>query len=141
MENEFEIGSAKYKLRKVDAFKQFHIVRRMAPILGELIPALKGLGKMSEFESLPEDQKFDQIATIVTPIMNGLSKLSDSDSEFVLKGLLASVEGQVGGAWSPIAKGEMLMRSDLDLPILIQLAGRAFMFNLSGFFAVLPRVS
>jgi hypothetical protein len=142
MDNEFDIGGVNFKLRKIDAFKQFHIVRRIAPILSELLPALKDVGAgFKNLESLSEAEKFDQMAKIVTPIMDGLSKLSDQDSEFVLLGLLAAVEVNTSGAWSTVAKGSMLMRQDLDLPVLLQLAGRAFMFNLSSFFAVLPRAS
>jgi hypothetical protein len=82
----------------------------------------------------------NEMAKIVSPIMMGLSKLSDQDSEFVLFGLLASVEvQQAAGNWARVATPTMVMIQDLELPQLLQIAGRAFMYNLSGFFGALPR--
>lgn len=137
-DRDFEIGQKKFKLGKIDAFKQFHIVRRIGPILSELLPALKDVGKLKATENLSEDEKLSQIATFATPVMQGLSKLSDADADFVLMGLLSSVETQQSaGNWAFVAKSGMVMIQDLELPILLQLAGRAFMYNLSGFFGAL----
>lgn len=139
MDRDFEVGGKKFKLSKIDAFKQFHIVRRLAPLLSDLIPAMKSMGNVKSFDSLSETDKFDEIAKIASPIMTGLSKLSDQDANIVLFGLLNAVEVQHGPSWAKVASGEMLMIQDLELPILMQLAGRAFMFNLSGFFGALPQ--
>lgn len=135
-ERDFAIGERKFKLNKIDAFKQFHIVRRIGPILGDLIPIANKLSKMSD------DQRQENMFEAITPIMIGISKLSDEDSNKVLLGLLASVEMQQGaGNWARVATSDQLMFSDLDLPLMLQIAGRAFQFNLSGFFAVLPQTS
>lgn len=138
-ERDFELGGKKFKLSKIDVFKQFHIVRRVAPLLGELLPAVQGM-KVTNFEALSEDQKLDSLAKIASPVMMGLAKLSDADSEFVLFGLLNAVEvQQSSGGWAKVASGSLLMIQDFELPALINIAGRAFMYNLSGFFAALPR--
>jgi hypothetical protein len=140
-ERDFEIGGRKFKLNKIDAFKQFHIVRRIGPILADLIPAMKNVQQISGKAELSESEKLDQFAALAAPFMTGLSKLSDADSELVLFGLLSSVEVNANGAWAKVATSSMLMMQDMELPILLQVAGRAFMFNLSGFFAALPRQS
>jgi len=141
-ERDFEIGSRRFKLNKIDAFKQFHIVRRIAPILAYLLPALKDVQGVSANAELSESEKLDQFAKIAAPLMNGLSKLSDVDADKVLYGLLSSVEvQQATGNWAKVANESMLMMNDMELPILLQIAGRAFMFNLSGFFAGLPAKS
>lgn len=140
-ERDFEIGTRKFKLGKLDAFKQFHIVRRMGPILSNLLPVIKSAqkGKKKDFESLSEAEKFDQIAQFAGPLMNGLAGLSDADADLVLFGLLSSVEmQQVQGNWAKVSTPSMLMIQDLELPVLLNIAGRAFMFNLSSFFAALP---
>jgi hypothetical protein len=60
----------------------------------------------------------------------------------VLFGLLASVEvQQAAGNWARVSSNSMLMIQDIELPILLQIAGRAFMFNLAGFFGALPHQS
>lgn len=136
-ERDFEIGGRKYKLNKLDAFKQFKIVRRLAPIIGDLIPVAQKMGKLSE-EQLKEDQ-FEMFG----PIMNGIAKLSDEDSNVVLLGLCSSVEVQQMpiGNWARVSTETLLLMQDLELPVLLQIAGKAFMYNISGFFAALPAIS
>ncbi len=142
-DRDFSIGGKNFKLSKIDAFKQFHIVRRLAPLLGELIPAItQAARKAKDPANLSEEAKLEQMAAIATPLMSGLSKLSDADADKVLFGLLSAVEmQQPTGNWAKLATDSALMFADLELPIMLQAAGRAFMFNLSGFFSVLPQVS
>lgn len=141
-DRDFEIGGRKFKLNKIDAFKQFHIVRRVGPILADMFPAMIGQSKNKDFDGMSEDQKLDILANFITPIMQGFSKLSDDDANLVLTGLLESVEVQQStGNWARIASNKMIMIQDFELPAMLQIAGRAFMFNLSGFFNVLPRTS
>lgn len=139
-ERDFEIGAKKFKLNKIDAFKQFHIVRRIAPILADLLPAMKDIQKVAKADSsMTETQKLEEFAKIGTPLMNGVSKLSDEDANRVLFGLLSAVEMQQStGNWTKIATDSMLMIQDLELPVMLQIAGRAFAFNLAGFFSVAP---
>jgi len=143
MSNEFSIGGREFKMSKIPAMKQFHLVRRIAPILADMLPAMKDVKSITKLGEASEGEKLEQIAKFVTPIMTGLSKLSDDDSDKVLFSLLSSVEIKQGGPgnWAKIANDQMIMMQDLELPILLQVAGRAFMFNLSGFFAVLPQSS
>lgn len=140
MDNSFEISGKKFKVSKINVMKQYHVVRRIAPILGEMIPSIKSIAKKSE--NLSQEEMLDQAAEILTPIMNGLSKLSDKDSDFVLFTLLSAVEvQQETGNWARLVQNDSLMFDTFELPILLQAAGRSFMFNMSGFFAVLQRNS
>lgn len=135
MQNEFEIGNVKFKLRKINAFKQFHIVRRVGPLLAEMLPAMKQIMKAKDDNDLSEDKKFDKFAEIAAPIMTGLSKLTDEDADKVLNGLLSAVEmQQSAGNWASIVVNDMMMIQNLELPVMLQLAGRSFMFNIAGFF-------
>ncbi len=139
MDRGFEFGGKKFQLSKIDAFKQFHIVRRVGPILSDLLPAMKDAKKLTA-ENLSEEEKFEGLAKLATPIMSGLSKLSDADAELVLFGLLQAVEmQQPAGNWMRVSTGSLLMVQDLELPALLQLAGRSFMYNLSNFFGALPQ--
>jgi hypothetical protein len=139
---EFELGGRKFKTGKLNTFKQFHIVRRIAPILGELLPVITELQKSQKKNShLSEDEVFEQNVKVFSPILNGLSKLNDKDSEFVLLGLLSCVEVQLGAGWTKLSTDDMLMVQDLDLSSLLQIAGRSFTANMQNFFAVLPAAS
>lgn len=142
-ERDFEIGNRVFRLSKIDTFKQFHIVRRLGPILGELIPAAQKLIKATDKKDQTEQEKLEAIGHLITPIMNGLSKLSDADSDFVLIGLLSSVEVQQMPAknWARIAINGNLMIEDLELPTMLQVAGKAIGYNLASFFAIAPQIS
>ena len=142
-ERDFEIGGVKFKLNKMDAFKQFHIVRRISPLLSELLPAMKEIARnKTDMQAMSDDDKFEQFAKIGQPLLMGFSKLSDEDANKVLLGLLSSVEIQQShGNWARISTETAMMINNLELPVLMQAAGRAFMFNLSGFFAVAHRAS
>lgn len=143
MTNEFQIGDRKFKCGKLDAFRQFHIVRRIGPLLSDLFPALAGIAKtQKKLEQLSEDDKFQEIAEAIGPIMEGFAKLSDADSEYVLYRLLSAVEVQqpeFNNAWAKVATDTQLVMQNLELPVLLQAAGRSLMFNMSGFFALLPQ--
>jgi hypothetical protein len=140
-QREFEIAGKKFKLSKLDAFKQFHIVRRLTPLLSELLPALSSLSK-NDLKTQSEAKKLENMAKIAGPVMAGFSKLSDADADRVLYGLLSCVEiQQDSGNWAKVSTDTSLMFQDLELSVLLQAAGRALMYNMSGFFSALPQSS
>lgn len=137
MERAFSIGGKNFQLSKIDAVKQFHIVRRIGPILAKMLPAITSLQKS---KTADDSKNEEMLVAFAGPVMEGLSTLSDSDADAVLFGLLQAVEvQQSAGNWAKVCSGSILMIQDIELPILLQLAGRALMFNLSGFFAALPQ--
>lgn len=142
-DRDFEIGTKKFKLCKIDALKQFHITRRIGPILSDLLPSMKDapsvIRKLQNSEQMTESEKLDEMAKFIGPVMTGFSKLSDEDANFVLFSLLSSVEvQQASGNWAKVVQGEMLMIQDMPFPMMMQVAARAFGYNLSGFFDALP---
>lgn len=135
--NDVIINSHDYKFSQIPALAQFHIVRRLAPIIGELLgaigPSMKG-GK-SEVNQ-------DEMLKALGPITSALAKLSDEDANYVLFGLLKNVtRKQAGGGWAKIVTGETFMFEDIDMKVMIQLAVKSFMVNLGGFINALPSVS
>lgn len=133
--NAFKVNGKKFKVGKINALKQYHIVRRLGPILSDIIPLAKQFKREAGKEKT-EDQMLADIAALAQPIMAGLSKLSDADAELVLMGLCSAVEiyQEQFSSWAHISNGSQFMIQNLELPELIQCAGRAFAFNLSGFF-------
>ena len=135
----FKVGPRSFKLNKIDAFQQFHIVRRIGPLLSELFPVFAQI-KTTNVDSLSEEKKLEEFAKIAKPLMDGLARLTDSDADYVLFRLLSSVEvlQPEFNTWARIATNNGIMIQDIDLPVLIQAAGRALVYNLAGFLA-LPR--
>lgn len=138
-QKQISVGGREFVISKMDAFKQFHVVRRLGPILGDIIPVAK---KIKSVDAGTEDEKFGAIAEVIKPIMDGLSKLSDEDANKVLLSLLSCVEvKQVHGNWARLVVSDNLMIQDMDLPTMLQVAGQAFAFNLQSFFTIAPQVS
>lgn len=118
---EFEIGGNTYRSGKMDTFKQFHVSRRLVPILGNVAGAVSGEAK---FEDL------------VQPLMHGIACMTDADCDFILEACLKVVQRQQGNAWSQIYAGanQALMFDDIDMSVMLQIAGKVIQDNLSGFF-------
>lgn len=123
---EVEVGGHNYRIGVIDARSQFHIVRRLAPLLGELAP-IAARAEMSAMEALP-------------PLAAALAKLSDEDADYCIFGLLKAVQReQVGGlGWGPVCAGTAIAYQDITMPVMLQLAWHAASANLAGFFAALP---
>ena len=142
MDDSFEISGKKFKLNKISAMVQFHVVRRIGPLLADLMSVMGRIAKKN-VDGMTEEEKLQEFASIAAPIMNGLSRLSDADSEYVLYRLLAAVEVHQAqfNVWSKVASPENgLMMQDIEFPHLLQVATRSLMFNLKGFFSLLPQV-
>lgn len=122
---EFETEGRTYKVNKIDARSQFHIVRRLAPVLGQVAPAIQG-GK-GGMDALPA-------------LADAIAKLSDDDADYVLFGLLKVVNRKQdqGLGWGPVCTGTSIMYDDITMPTMLKLAWEAMSFNMSGFFAALP---
>lgn len=140
-----ELKGRKFSFLKLSASMQFHVVRRIAPILAELLPQLSK-SSISDISKLSESEKLQNIATFVTPIMMGLNKLTDIEADYVLYTLLHAVEmQQATGNWIRIAQPPtplsppLLTVQDMELPDMLMLAGKAFLHNLSGFSSVLQQ--
>lgn len=142
-ERDFQAGGREFKLNKIDAFKQFHVVRRLGPLLGEIIPAAQKIAKLNSKTDQSEEEKFDQIAMLARPLMDGFAKLSDEDANRVLLTLLEAVEIKQpsSNSWARIARDGNMMIQDLELPLMLQCAARAFGYNLQSFFALAPQTS
>jgi len=118
---EFEIGGNTYRSGKMDTFKQFHVSRRLVPILGNVAGAVSG---EASFEDL------------VQPLMAGIAAMTDADCDFILEACLKVVQRQQGTNWAPIYAGtnQALMFDDIDMSVMLQIAGKVIQDNLSGFF-------
>lgn len=130
MDTKQDIKGQSYSFSKLLPLKQFHIVRRLSPMLGELAPLIKD--KMS-------GNDIDPIA-ILPALSKVLSEMTDENADFILFGLLAAVSRKQTVGYAPVTNSDTnsLMFTDIDLPLMMELAGRSLMFNLGNFFDALP---
>lgn len=111
---DFAINGVNYKASKLPAIKQFHIVRRVAPLLAGMTDKDKAL----------------------EGIMNGIGSLKDEDANYILFGLLSCVERDNSPhGWAKVKTpgADVLQFDDIDLGVMFQIATKAFMENYSGF--------
>ena len=141
-----EVKGSEYDFKKIDALSQFHIVRRAAPVVSELLGALTSLdlkGKKADEISF-DDIDFESVAKNLGPVSEALAKLPDEDVNYILFNLLKGVSRkQVGGGFAPVmAPGskDVVMFEDIktDLVLMLTLAGKSAAANLGGFINALP---
>ena len=132
--SEFTHAGVTYQAGKLDAMRQFHVTRRLAPFL----PKLAGAGLPSDPGSLSQAAVF----AFLEPLAACVAAMSDADAEYVLHTCLSVVERrQDAGGWAKVMAGGRLMFEDMDMAAMLVCAFHVLQHNLSGFFAALPSAS
>jgi len=135
-----------YDFKKLDALSQFHIVRRLAPVIGEIVASLANSSEMKGKDlknTKFDDLDFNEISKNLAPVFTALAKIPDEDVNYAIFGLLKGVyrkQTNVGG-WARITTDtNLFMFEDIkaDLKLMMSLAVKSFQVNLSGFMAALP---
>lgn len=143
---EFTCGNNKYRSQKIDARAQFHIVRRLAPCLGGLAPALMKVGaKQAAAGAALDASKVMEtdVADILPKLADAMAAMDDETADYVLFGLLgaATREQASGLGWAPVCNGRSLMFQDITMAQMLTIAGRVLAANLGDFFVVLNSIS
>jgi hypothetical protein len=136
---EFTIQDKTYRAKKLNAMKQFHIVRRLVPLIGNFAPALK---EMPMIDGKPDMTKLKDIdvGKILPAITSAISSVSDEDADFCIHGLLSVVQkkGDKDEGWFDVCVNGGMMFEDMTLATILQLAFKSLTHNLSDFFQELP---
>lgn len=117
---EFEINGQQYRSGKLNARQQFHVARRLAPVLGGLAAASQGAST--------------DFAHFLQPIADAIAGMSDADCDYILDTCLGVVQRQQGSAWALILVNKAQMFDDIDLGVMLQIASKVITENLGGFF-------
>lgn len=129
MSTEFQINGQTYKAGKLDAFKQFHIVRRLAPLLAGMSDVLRG-GPTAAMARLKEDP-----LGAALPIIECLGKMPDDEANYVITSCLSVVQrqqAQIGWANLTSSQGD-LMFEDIGMPEMLQITWKVLESNVMGF--------
>jgi hypothetical protein len=119
---EFEIAGNTYRAGKMPTFTQFHVSRRLAPVLSGL--------------AVTAGEEAANFAAFLQPIAEAVARMSDADCDFILDACLGVVQRQQGTSWAPVYVGakQALMFDDIDMAVMLQLAAKVIQENLGGFF-------
>jgi hypothetical protein len=131
MSEPFEVGGFTYRAGKLDARTQFHVVRRLAPVLGSFRDIL------AVVRPAEGQERVDPIEAI-EPLADAVSKMPDDHVDYVLDACLSVCQReQPGGAgWSPVwnVQAKRPQFEDIDMLAMLQIVANVLAGALSGFF-------
>lgn len=127
---DFEIEGKEFRADKLDAFKQFHVSRKLAPIIPTLIPVFVKIAKDGA-----EVKDLSAYGELLAPFADGLSAMTNEDSEYVLSVCLSVTKRKVGDNWAPVwsNSGKVLMFDDMNLGDMIQIVLKVVQDSLGNF--------
>ncbi len=133
MNTTVEVNGESYRFGRLDAMKQFHVTRRLLPILAEM-----GMSAGTIAQMRGEASEMG-IVGLMGPVMEMISKMPDEDVEYIVRTCLAVVKRQQGEAWAAVqAANGSLMFADIDMTVMIRLTIEVLKENLDGFFGSPP---
>lgn len=124
-----------YSIGKMDAFKQFHVARRLAPLLFATSTGL--LARLRGGEMAGDD--FASMVSAAEPMIQVISSMNDTDSQYILDSCLAVCQRRQDTGFQRVQTdtGQFLF-ADIDLPVVLQLVAAVLKDNLGNFFDALP---
>jgi hypothetical protein len=134
--HEFTVKDKKYRCIRMVAKTQFHVLRKLLPLVGNIIEEQTKKSQNKLIPSLDDTSKF------VIELINNLNNISDEDYDFILSKVLhtVSVEAAPNDFQNLLADNGVPMYEDLtyDLSLMLQIMKEVLVFNFKDFFAELP---
>lgn len=126
-ETEVTINGETYRIGKLTAFQQFHVSRKIAPLIPPLVPAFMSLSEV--------DMAADKLIGTLAPLAGELAEMPDDKAEYVMGTTLSAVKRRQGESWAPIwsEQAKTLMFQDIDLGVAMQLVYRVIVDSLGPF--------
>lgn len=143
--SDFELGADTFRIGKLNAFQQFHLSRKVAPIIPTLIPLFLKLKQLrapvvgedgvAANTPTPLSGDLGALAEMLQPFADGIAGMPDETAEFILSTCLGAVQRKQGVSWFPVwsASQNVCMFDDLDLGVLTKLAVRVITESLGPF--------
>jgi hypothetical protein len=128
--NTIDIKGKTYRVNKLGTLQQFHVARRLAPLL-----AAAGI-TMSMLKARDSGMPaFDDFAPVMGPVAHILSQMSDSDSNYIIFTCLSCVQRQSGSdnRWAAVATGDQMMFEDIAMPVMLRLVWAVVQDNILDF--------
>lgn len=140
MSEPITVSGHKYKIGRLPAMRQFHVMRRLSGILAALVaaaPKSSTLGPGAPTVFL-EKMKEKDVVFLLEAIVTELSSMPDEEAEYVILTCLSCVERKSGPGWARVVADDALMFEDLTMAAMLTLTGHVLKDHFSGFFDALP---
>jgi hypothetical protein len=135
-QTEFDYAGHDYRIGKLSAFQQFHVSRKIAPLIPPLIPVFMKVKAAGKAGALAAD--LGALQELLQPFADGLAAMQDEAAEYVVGTCLSALKrqdkesGHWAAVWNP--SGKVFMFADLnDLSGTIPLVLRVIQDSLGPF--------
>jgi hypothetical protein len=130
---EITINGHNYRVGKLDALKQFHITRRLAPALASVG---LGIAQLQQAGAKVMGEGIEAFLPVLGPVSEIVASMSDEDANYILFTCLGVVtREQDGGRFAKVSADRQLMFEDIDMVLMLRLTVEVVRFNLQGFFS------
>lgn len=131
MATEIEIRGVKYRIGKLSAVSQFHVSRKIAPLLPSLVALWEGALKSEK----PLQESLGEVVGLSAPFLDVLSGLPDDQLDYVISECMNVVSRRDGNTAFPVwsASGRAPMYEDVDMAVMLQLTVRVIADSLGPF--------
>lgn len=133
---EFEIDGRQFRFDKMPAMQQFHVSRKIAPLMPPLFPIFAQVAKEMEGKGLSTD--LNKLGPLLAPFTEALAQMSDESAEYVFNACLGAIRYKHGDNWIPLwnTSGRVVMVAELNDPsLLLRLTARVIQDSLAPFIA------
>lgn len=140
---EVTITGRQFRTGTLDAFKQFHIIKRLAPFTVALVEAAKQLRKSIPEATTKETfgelmERIDVVKVAGGPLAEVIAKIPDADTDFIFNTCLAVTQINQDGVWVDVVSklNGTLMFHNLTMAELIGISFAVIRENMGGFFLI-----
>ena len=131
------IGEHEYSIGRLNALDQFHVSRKIAPIIPTLMPIISEVAKgdlTKTIESIElgdnnELGSLEPLAQALEPFMEAFAKMSEEDVNYIIHKCLSVVKR----GSSVVCRGQSIMFDDLDMEQILPLVVAVIRVSLSNF--------
>lgn len=125
-QSRLEVNGHTYSVGRLNPMTQFHITRRLAPILAQMGISLQALGQGSKSD-------LTDFLPLLGPVSDIMAKMTDEDADYIVYTCLAVVSRLSGEKWSRVTTGNNMMYDDIDMPTMLRLVVEVVKENLGSF--------
>lgn len=127
MSLEIEIEGSVYAVDKLNAIQQWHVFRRLIPLLS----AFSGMANVNR------DAVRTSMLSQLAPAFGQLTAMTDEDTNYILNTCLPAVKRKdlVTGGWQRVmVKPGLIQFDDIEMTTMLRLTTMVIVENLSSFF-------
>jgi hypothetical protein len=129
---EYPTDGRQFIIGNLDPLRAFHVVRKLAPLVGSLKDFVPYMTGMAAFD--PND--LETVAMLAEPVAKALAEMPEADANYVIFTSLSVVQVRLpeqGNALAPITLGTNFMFDWITMPMMVRLVIQAVLENGGGF--------